>query len=122
MIDGGPTQLGVALDVLGELGLSFVPTIGLAEQHELIYVPGQDAPLELPRASAALHLLERIRDEAHRFAITYHRSLRQKAALFSVLDGIDGVGENENAPCLTRSQRWTPFEMLPSIVYPRFRA
>lgn len=93
VIDGGPTQLGVALDVLGELGLSFVPTIGLAEQHELIYVPGQDAPLELPRASAALHLLERIRDEAHRFAITYHRSLRQKAALFSVLDGIDGVGE-----------------------------
>ena len=62
VIDGGPTQLGVALDVLGELGLSFVPTIGLAEQHELIYVPGQDAPLELPRASAALHLLERIRD------------------------------------------------------------
>lgn len=93
VIDGGPMQLGVALDVLGELGLSFVPTIGLAEQHELIYVPGQDAPLELPRASAALHLLERIRDEAHRFAITYHRSLRQKAALFSVLDGIDGVGE-----------------------------
>lgn len=93
VIDGGRTQLDVATEVLNEAGLSFVPCIGLAEAHELIYQPGEPLPLELPRNSAALHLLERIRDEAHRFAITYHRSLRQKNALFSVLDQIDGIGE-----------------------------
>lgn len=93
VIDGGRTQLDVAMEVLNEAGLSFVPCIGLAEAHELIYQPGEPLPLELPRNSAALHLLERIRDEAHRFAITYHRSLRQKNALFSVLDQIDGIGE-----------------------------
>lgn len=93
IIDGGRTQLAVATEVLDAFGLSFIPAIGLAELHELIYVPGREAPIELPRASAALHLLERIRDEAHRFAITYHRSLRQKTALFSVLDEIDGIGD-----------------------------
>lgn len=93
VIDGGRTQLDVAVEVLAEAGLSFVPLIGLAEMHELIYQPDEPQPLELPRNSAALHLLERIRDEAHRFAITYHRSLRQKNALFSVLDQINGIGE-----------------------------
>lgn len=93
VIDGGRTQLDVAVEVLEESGLSFIPLIGLAEIHELIYQPDEPQPLELPRNSAALHLLERIRDEAHRFAITYHRSLRQKNALFSVLDQIDGVGD-----------------------------
>lgn len=93
IIDGGQTQLCVALEVLDSFGLSFIPTIGLAESHELIWQPHADSPLELPRASAALHLLERIRDEAHRFAITYHRSLRQKTALFSILDEIPGIGD-----------------------------
>lgn len=93
VIDGGRTQLDVALEVLAEAGLPFVPAIGLAETHELVYQPGEEQPLALPRSSAALHLLERLRDEAHRFAITYHRSLRQKNALFSVLDQIGGIGE-----------------------------
>lgn len=93
VIDGGRTQLDVATEVLAEAGLSFVPVIGLAEAHELIYQPGEEQPLALPRNSAALHLLERLRDEAHRFAISYHRSLRQKNALFSVLDQIDGIGD-----------------------------
>ena len=93
VIDGGRTQLDVALEVLAEAGLPFVPAIGLAEAHELVYQPGEEQPLALPRSSAALHLLERLRDEAHRFAITYHRSLRQKNALFSVLDQIGGIGE-----------------------------
>jgi len=93
IIDGGQTQLSIATEVLDSFGLSFIPTIGLAEAHELIWQPNAETPIELPRASAALHLLERIRDEAHRFAITYHRSLRQKNALFSILDEIPGIGE-----------------------------
>ena len=93
IVDGGQTQLNVALDVLAEYGLSYIPAIGLAESHEVIYVPGEPDPIVLPRNSAPLHVLERIRDEAHRFAITYHRSLRQKRALFSVLDDIPGIGE-----------------------------
>ena len=93
VIDGGQTQLAVAVSVLAEAGLSFVPVIGLAETNEWIYLPDDPQPIALQRNSAALHLLERIRDEAHRFAITYHRSLRQKSALFSVLDQISGIGE-----------------------------
>ena len=93
VIDGGVTQLAVAMQVLDELGLSHIPVIGLAESHELIYMPGNETPIALERNSAPLHLLERIRDEAHRFAITYHRSLRQKNALYSILDQIEGIGE-----------------------------
>jgi excinuclease ABC subunit C len=93
VIDGGRTQLDVAIEALAEAGLSFVPVIGLAEAHELIYQPGEEQPLALPYNSAALHLLERLRDEAHRFAVSYHRSLRQKNALFSILDQIDGIGD-----------------------------
>ena len=93
VIDGGRTQLDVAIEALAEAGLSFVPVIGLAEAHELIYQPGEEQPLALPCNSAALHRLERLRDEAHRFAVSYHRSLRQKNALFSILDQIDGIGD-----------------------------
>ena len=93
VIDGGKTQLEAAEEVLREKGLDYISAIGLAESFELIYLPGRDDPVVLPRSSAALHLVERIRDEAHRFAITYHRSLRAKRDLFSVLDRIPGVGE-----------------------------
>lgn len=93
VLDGGRTQLDVALEVLGEMQLDFIPSIGLAELSETVYLPGEPEPLALPRNSAALHLVERLRDEAHRFAITYHRGLRQKHALFSVLDAIPGIGE-----------------------------
>jgi len=93
VIDGGETQLHVALDVLESYGLSHIPAIGLAETHELIYMPNQAQPVALPRSSASLHLLQRCRDEAHRFAISYHRGIRQKNALYSVLDNIDGIGE-----------------------------
>ncbi len=92
IVDGGRAQLNVACEVLASLSLEYIPAIGLAESHELIYRPGSEEPLALPRSSASLHLLERIRDEAHRFAITYHRSLRQKNALFSLLDAVPGVG------------------------------
>lgn len=92
LIDGGKGQLGVARAVLRELGLEFIPTIGLAEQFEEIYMEGNPDPIILPRNSPALYLVQRIRDEAHRFAITYHRHLRDQRTTKSVLDEIPGIG------------------------------
>lgn len=91
VIDGGKGQLGVALEVLDQFGLD-IPAIGLAERTESILLPGVEEPLALSRRDPALQLLQRIRDEAHRFAITYHRSLRARNALMSQLDGIEGLG------------------------------
>lgn len=93
VLDGGRTQLNVGIDVLSELGLQNIPICALAESDELIYLPERDDPVELPKNSAPLHLIQRLRDEAHRFAISYHRSLRSKSALYSQLDAIDGVGD-----------------------------
>ncbi|MBQ5992454.1 MAG: excinuclease ABC subunit UvrC [Clostridia bacterium] len=93
VLDGGRTQLAVGVDVLNELNLSHIPICALAESDELIYLPESDEPVVLPKNSAPLHLIERLRDEAHRFAISYHRNLRSKSALYSVLDGIVGVGD-----------------------------
>lgn len=92
IVDGGRGQLNVALSVLNELNISTIPAIGLAERNEEIILPDREEPLILERSDPALHLVERIRDEAHRFAVSYHRSLRQKTALFSILDEIEGVG------------------------------
>jgi excinuclease ABC subunit C len=91
VVDGGKEQLQVALEVLAEFGLE-IPAIGLAERTETILLPGAEEPLALSRRDPALHLLQRIRDEAHRFAITYHRSLRARNALMSELDAIEGIG------------------------------
>ena len=91
VMDGGKTQLAIAAQVLDKLGLS-LPMIGLAERNEFIYLPERDEPLILSQRDPALHLLQRLRDEAHRFAISFHRSVRQREALFSALDGIEGVG------------------------------
>jgi len=93
MVDGGKGQLSTAMAVLQEKNLEMIPTIGLAKQHELVFVPLRSDALALPRNSPALHLLQRIRDEAHRFAITHHRKRRGKAAVRSLLDDIPGVGE-----------------------------
>ncbi|HWQ58839.1 MAG TPA: excinuclease ABC subunit UvrC, partial [Clostridia bacterium] len=93
IMDGGRTQLDVALEVLSDQGLSHIPCIGLAERNEEIILPDSDEPVVLDRGDGALHMLQRIRDEAHRFAITYHRSLHMKNALYSELDAIEGVGE-----------------------------
>ena len=93
IVDGGRTQLDVAMEVLTDMQLTYLPAIGLAESNETIYLPDTAEPITLPRNSASLHLIERLRDEAHRFAISYHRGLRQKSALFSILDEIDGVGD-----------------------------
>ena len=93
LVDGGKGQLGVAIRVLEELGLEDeIPVAALAKQFEEVYVPGQADPIRIPRTSEALYLLQRIRDEAHRFAITYHRQLRGKRMTESVLDDIPGLG------------------------------
>ena len=93
LVDGGKGQLGVAMRVVEELGLEDeVPVAALAKQFEEVYVPGQADPIRIPRQSDALYMLQRIRDEAHRFAITYHRELRGKRMTKSVLDDIPGLG------------------------------
>ncbi|HEU4318647.1 MAG TPA: excinuclease ABC subunit UvrC [Acidimicrobiia bacterium] len=91
VIDGGAGQLGRAVKVLDELELD-IPTIGLAKKMEEIYLPGEPEPIRIPRDAEALYLLQQVRDEAHRFAITYHRQLRSKSMVDSVLDDVPGVG------------------------------
>ena len=92
IIDGGKGQLGAVLDVMRDLGLRDVPVCGLAKQQEELFVADVADSIMLPRQSEALYLVQRIRDEAHRFAITYHRNLRGKAATQSILDSIPGIG------------------------------
>ncbi|MDQ6782754.1 MAG: excinuclease ABC subunit UvrC [Actinomycetota bacterium] len=93
LVDGGKGQLGVATRVLEELGLDEeIPAASLAKQFEEVFVPGRRDPIRIPRSSEALYLLQQIRDEAHRFAITYHRNLRGKRMTTSVLDDIPGLG------------------------------
>ena len=93
LVDGGRGQLAVAVRVLQEIGLDEeIPVAALAKQFEEVWVPGEADPIRIPRTSEALYLLQQIRDEAHRFAITYHRSLRAKRMTASVLDGIPGLG------------------------------
>ena len=91
IIDGGKGQLNAALEALDEVGME-VPICGLAKENEEIFLPGRPDPIMLPRDSQALFLVQRIRDEAHRFAITFHRSTRSKKAFKSRLDEIAGVG------------------------------
>jgi excinuclease ABC subunit C len=93
LVDGGKGQLGVALRVVEGLGLGDdIPVAALAKQFEEVFLPGQADPVRIPRTSEALYLLQRIRDEAHRFAITYHRQLRGRRMTVSVLDGVPGLG------------------------------
>ncbi len=93
LIDGGKGQLKYAREALKELGLSHILTIALAEEYEHIFVEGRDDPIVLPENSEALFLVQRVRDEAHRFALSFHRSLRSKRNLRSVLDDIPGIGK-----------------------------
>ena len=93
IIDGGKGQLSSALEIIRHAaGHKDVPVVGLAKQFELVFTEGNSEPVELPRRSQALYLIQRIRDEAHRFAITFHRKLRGKRNLVSVLDHIVGIG------------------------------
>lgn len=103
VIDGGKGQLGVAVEVLREFDLfDQVPVIGLAKRFEDVYFPEQRDPLVLPRDSQALFLLQRIRDEAHRFGITFNRELRSKAGVMSELDKVPGIGPRRRKELLKR--------------------
>ncbi|HEY64982.1 MAG TPA: excinuclease ABC subunit UvrC [Caldilineae bacterium] len=103
IVDGGKGQLTVALEVLEEYGLrEVVPVAALAKQREEIFLPGRSEPVILPRGSDALHLVQRIRDEAHRFAITHQRTRRRKSTLASALDGIPGIGPKRRQALLRR--------------------
>ena len=102
IIDGGKGQLSAATGAMRELGVHHIPTVGLAKRFEEIFVPDEDEPVILPRGSEALYLVQRIRDEAHRFAITYHRQVRAKSSIQSALDAIPGVGPKRKKALLRK--------------------
>ncbi len=109
VIDGGKGQLSSALEVIRGLGLHDLPVVGLAKREEEIFIPGQSESILLDRDSASLHLIQRIRDEAHRFAITFHRKLRGKRNLVSVLDHVEGIGPKR------RQELWKKFKTLDAM-------
>ena len=109
IIDGGKGQLNSALEIIRALGHYQIPVVGLAKQFEYVFLEGQSEPVILPPNSKALYLIQRIRDEAHRFAITYHRKLRHKRNLVSVLDHIEGVGP------IRRKALWDAFGSIAEI-------
>jgi excinuclease ABC subunit C len=100
VVDGGPAQVDAAARALAELGIDDVAVCGLAKRLEEVWLPGDDAPVILPRSSEGLYLLQRVRDEAHRFAITYHRAKRSKALAVSELDAVPGLGPARRATLL----------------------
>jgi excinuclease ABC subunit C len=102
IIDGGKGQLGAAVAAMREIGAYEIPTVGLAKRFEELFVPGEAEPVVLPRGSEALYLVQRIRDEAHRFAITFHRQLRGKGAIASALDSVPGVGPKRKKALLKK--------------------
>ncbi|MDR0990679.1 MAG: excinuclease ABC subunit UvrC, partial [Propionibacteriaceae bacterium] len=93
VVDGGAPQVAAAQSVLNDLGVTDVALCGLAKRLEEVWLPGEDYPLILPRTSEGMYLLQRVRDEAHRFAITYHRQRRGRSMLESLLDAVPGLGE-----------------------------
>ena len=101
VVDGGAPQVNAAQAVLDELGISDVAVIGLAKRLEEVWVPSEPDPLIMPRNSEGLYLLQRVRDEAHRFAITYHRSKRSKRMTASALDSVRGLGEHRRKALVT---------------------
>ena len=102
LIDGGKGQLSAALEVMLELGLDDIPLASLAKENEWLFVPHTPEPIILPRDSQALYLVQRIRDEAHRFAITYHRNLRSKSSLGSPIDLVSGIGPKRKRMLMRR--------------------
>ena len=93
VVDGGRGQVSSASDEIERLGLENIPLLGLAKEFEHIFISGKKGPVVLPRSSRGLQLLQRVRDEAHRFAHAYHRLLHGKTAFTSTLDNIPGIGE-----------------------------
>jgi len=102
LIDGGKGQLNAGLEVRQELGLDSIPMVSLAKEDEAVFLPGDPQPVYIDKDSPALHILQRARDEAHRFAISYHQKLRHKAATASVLDDIPGIGPKRKKALLKK--------------------
>ncbi|WP_236077463.1 excinuclease ABC subunit UvrC [Rhodococcus sp. P1Y] len=101
VVDGGAPQVAAAAEVLDELGVTDVAVVGLAKRLEEVWVPGESDPVILPRTSESLYLLQRVRDEAHRFAITFHRSKRSRRMTASALDSVRGLGEARRTALVT---------------------
>ncbi len=123
LVDGGRGQLNAALEVLFEYNQT-IPAIGLAKREELVITPSRPDPLALPRASHALQLLQRVRDEAHRFANSYHQKLRARRIVFSVLDEIAGIGEKRKRDLIrafgsVRQLRHATVEQVAEIIGPK---
>lgn len=100
LIDGGKGQLHIAVEVLNELGLDDIPVIGLAKEFEEVFVPQSNKPIIIPHNKESLHILQRVRDEAHRFGVTYHRKLRSRKLTESELDHIQGIGKKRKLSLL----------------------
>lgn len=121
VVDGGKGQLSSAVDALIEINCPVLPVIGLAKREEEIFLPGRSESVLLSRSNPALKVLQSLRDEAHRFAITYHKHLRQKLLEYSVLDEIQGVGETRKKEILSRIgsvarlKKMTPEELAAKI-------
>jgi excinuclease ABC subunit C len=120
LIDGGRGQLAAAREVLDDLGLHDLPVAALAKEREELFVVGRVAPVVLPATSPALYLVQRLRDEAHRFAITYHRKLRAKQAVRSAFDDLPGVGPKRRRALLrvfgsAKRVREAPLEQIAAV-------
>jgi excinuclease ABC subunit C len=102
LIDGGKGQLNAALEVREELGLDSIPMVSLAKENEEVFIPGDPQPVRIAKDSPSLHILQRARDEAHRFAISYHQKLRHKEAVVSALDNIPGIGPKRKKALLKK--------------------
>jgi excinuclease ABC subunit C len=102
LVDGGPGQLSAAMEALAELGIGHQPVASLAKKEEVIFVPGRGEPIVLPHSSPVLQLVQRVRDEAHRFAVGFHRKVRAQRTLRSELDEIPGVGPAKRRKLLSR--------------------
>ncbi len=102
LIDGGKGHLNAALEVRQELGVDSIPMASLAKENEDVFIPGESDPVNIPKGSPALHILQRARDEAHRFAISYHQKLRSKRGTASILDDIPGIGPKRKKALLKK--------------------
>ncbi|HYU83098.1 MAG TPA: helix-hairpin-helix domain-containing protein, partial [Candidatus Polarisedimenticolia bacterium] len=102
ILDGGKGQLSAGQAALSDAGLLQIPIAALAKEREELFVPARPDPIVLPRTSQGLYLVQRIRDEAHRFAVTYHQKVRAKRAVRSVLDDVEGVGPTKKRALLRR--------------------
>ncbi|MBI2305640.1 MAG: excinuclease ABC subunit UvrC [Chloroflexi bacterium] len=102
IVDGGRGQLNAVLEAMAEMEVDFIPVAGLAKEREELFVPGVDEPILLPRTSQALYLVQRVRDEAHRFALSYHLKVRQRRGMASVMDSIPGIGPKRKRALIQR--------------------